>query len=330
MTDDSGIKTVAVTGAGGFIGSYLVRKLLDHGHRVRCIDNFLRGRPKRLEDLGPGAEVINADVRQKEQLTSALQGCEAVFHLAAVNGTENFYNHPELVLDVGVRGMIAVAEACNATGISDLIVASSAEVYQTPAIVPTDEDIALVIPNSLNPRYSYGGSKLISELIAFNYCRNSVPKVQVFRPHNVYGPDMGWKHVIPQLIGKIGAAGPGARRSITIQGDGTETRAFCYVDDIVDGIIAMWRHGATMNVYHIGSMEEVSIRQLVIEIGCAMDVELDVIASPGMEGGTPRRCPDIGKMRKLGYDPAVPLSEGVRRTVTWYLQNPAGTENSLL
>lgn len=322
--------TVAVTGAGGFIGAYLVRGLLAQGHTVRCVDNFLRGRPERLKDLGDKAELVTADVREKADLLPIFEGCQAVFHLAAVNGTENFYNHPKLVLDVGVRGIIAVAEACNELKVPDLVVASSAEVYQTPAIVPTDESVPLIIPNSLNPRYSYGGSKLISELIAFNYCRKTLSKVQVFRPHNVYGPDMGWKHVIPQIIGRIATAEGGKRRTITIQGDGSETRAFCYVDDIVNGILTMWQAGETMNVYHIGSMEEVSIRHLVEEIGRALDVEVEIVPGPASEGGTPRRGPDISKMRAIGYDPAISLSAGVARTVAWYKDNLEGSANSLL
>lgn len=324
------MKTVAITGAGGFIGAYLVRELSKRGYRVRALDNFLRGRPERLAAVDASVEVIKADVRCKEELLAVFDGCQAVFHLAAVNGTENFYNHPDLVLDVGVKGMMAVAEACIEANVPDLVVASSAEVYQTPSVVPTDESTPLVIPNSLNPRYSYGGSKLISELIAFNYCRDKLDKVQVFRPHNVYGPDMGWKHVIPQLIGKVLAAGEGSERTITIQGDGLETRAFCYVDDIVNGIIQMWENGETMNVYHIGSMEEVSIRHLVGEIGRACGVELNILTSAAMEGGTPRRCPDIAKMGKLGYAPQVDLAEGVRRTVQWYLQNASNESSNAL
>jgi UDP-glucose 4-epimerase len=321
------MSVIAVTGAGGFIGAYLVRALLARGHEVRCVDNYLRGRPERLEGLSGNAVLAAADVRDKAQLLPIFEGCEAVFHLAAVNGTENFYNHPDLVLDVGVRGMIAVAEACVELGVPDLVVASSAEVYQTPAVVPTDETVPLIIPNSLNPRYSYGASKLISELIAFNYCRDKLRKVQVFRPHNVYGPDMGWKHVIPQLVGKIAASEDG---KITIQGDGSETRAFCYVDDIVEGIITMWEKGANMDVYHIGSMEEVSIRQLIEVIGQAMGTEIEVIPGPLMEGGTPRRCPDIAKMMSLGYQPKVSLAEGVKRTADWYAENAPATGNAML
>src|SRR3546814_14938535 len=115
----------------------------------------------------------------------------------------------------------------------------------------------MIIPDSLNPRYSYGGSKLSSELIAFNYCRDKLAKVQVFRPHNIYGPNMGWKHVIPQLIEKVRAAVARGEDRIEIQGDGSETRAFCYVEDVVDGILTMWQNGETMTVYHIGAMEGV-------------------------------------------------------------------------
>ncbi|MEJ2408466.1 MAG: NAD-dependent epimerase/dehydratase family protein [Novosphingobium sp.] len=321
---------VAVTGAAGFIGAYLTRRLLRDGHHVLAIDNFLRGRASRLDDCQGDLARADIDVRDTQALTKALAGYDAVFHLAAINGTENFYQRPQLVLDVGVRGAIAVSEACVAAGVGDLVVASSAEVYQTPQVVPTPEDIPMIIPNSLNPRYSYGGSKLISELIAFNYCRDRLSKVQVFRPHNVYGPDMGWKHVIPQLIEKIEAARAQGSNVIPIQGDGSETRAFCYVDDIVEGILTMWRNGSTMEVYHIGSMEEVSIRTLVDTIAQAMGCPVTVEPTAAAEGGTPRRCPDIAKMRALGYDPRVSLREGVNRTTDWYLAHPRNDEGNQL
>ena len=321
---------VAVTCSGGFIGAYLTRRLVADGHDVLALDNFLRGRPERLVELEGQARIVNADVRDKEQLVQLFAGLDAVLHLAAVNGTENFYNHPDLVLDVGVKGALAVSEACIEAKVPALVVASSAEVYQTPAIVPTDESVPLLIPNTLNPRYSYGGSKLISELIAFNYCRDKLDKVQVFRPHNVYGPDMGWKHVIPQLVAKIAAAVKDGSRRIELQGDGSETRAFCFVDDIVDGIVTMWERGETMNVYHIGSMEEVTIRQLVDLIAAAMNADIEIVSGPAAEGGTPRRCPDTAKLGALGYQPKVSLEEGIRRTVAWYIDHAPDGANALL
>ncbi|APX84835.1 NAD-dependent dehydratase [Methylorubrum extorquens] len=319
---------LAVTGAGGFIGAHLTRALLAEGHEVVAIDNYIRGQASRLANAQGAIERVTLDVRDKDALVEALRGVECVFHLAAVNGTENFYTQPQLVLDVGVRGALAVSEACIEAGVPDLVVASSAEVYQTPRVVPTDETIEMVIPDSLNPRYSYGGSKLISELIAFNYCRDKLRKVQVFRPHNIYGPDMGWKHVVPQLIEKIVAAGDGG--SITLQGDGSETRAFCYVSDVVDGIVRMWRDGESMNVYHIGSMEEVAIRDLARITAEALGTRVDLIAGPAAAGATPRRCPDIGKMQAIGYAPSVSLVQGIERTVAWYRENPAPTDSNPL
>ncbi|CAO4135628.1 NAD-dependent epimerase/dehydratase family protein [Methylorubrum extorquens] len=319
---------LAVTGAGGFIGAHLTRALLAEGHEVVAIDNYIRGEASRLADAQGAIERVTLDVRDKDALVEALRGVECVFHLAAVNGTENFYTQPQLVLDVGVRGALAVSEACIEAGVPDLVVASSAEVYQTPRVVPTDETIEMVIPDSLNPRYSYGGSKLISELIAFNYCRDKLRKVQVFRPHNIYGPDMGWKHVVPQLIEKIVAAGDGG--SITLQGDGSETRAFCYVSDVVDGIVRMWRDGESMNVYHIGSMEEVAIRDLARITAEALGTRVELIAGPAAAGATPRRCPDIGKMQAIGYAPSVSLVQGIERTVAWYRENPAPTDSNPL
>ena len=140
----------------------------------------------------------------------AVRGVDEVHHLAFVNGTEFFYSAPELVLDVGVKGMINVIDACRATASRNLVLASSSEVYQTPPQVPTDESAPLLVPDPPNPRYSYGGGKIISELMAINYGRKLFDRVLIFRPHNVYGPDMGFEHVIPQFALRLKQAGGAA------------------------------------------------------------------------------------------------------------------------
>lgn len=322
-----------VTGGSGFIGAYLVRALLGQGWEVAVVDNLARGRAARLAGVIDSIEWHETDVRDAAALRPALQGADVVFHLAAVNGTENFYNHPELVLDVGIRGALAVIEEAAAAGVPDIVMASSAEVYQTPPRIPTDESVPLTLPNSLNPRYSYGGSKIATELIAFNYRRESFRKVQVFRPHNIYGPDMGWKHVIPQFILRaLDAAqnNPVGSLPFPIQGDGSETRAFCYVDDAVRGIITMHSEGAHREIYHIGNPELTSIRQLAKEVGRAIDREVDVIAGDLAEGGTTKRKPDIGKMESIGYSPEISLAEGLKKSVDWYRDHPPEDNNSLL
>lgn len=314
---------MVVTGGGGFIGAYLVKRLVADGWDVAVVDTMIRGSASRFSEVADEVELFDCDVRDQEALEKAFSGAQVVMHLAAVNGTENFYKRPELVLDVGVRGALAVVNAGRNTGVPDLVVASTAEVYQTPAVIPTPETIALTLPDSLNPRYSYGGSKIVSELIAFNYAQEHYQRVQVFRPHNVYGPDMGWKHVIPQFIVRAARAAEstGAVKSFDIQGDGTDTRAFCFVDDIVDGILTMYQHGGHREIYHIGNDDEVSIAELARRIGRLMGLELEIRPGPSAAGGTPRRCPDIDKMRALGYAPRVSLDEGLSRTAAWYLEH---------
>ena len=316
-------KRVIVTGGTGFIGAYLVKELVQRGWQVAVIDNQVRGDKSRLASVTNDIEFFSIDVRDEDSVTSAVRGAEVVMHLAAINGTENFYTQPELVLDVGVRGALAVVNACRRANVPDLVVASSAEVYQTPAVVPTPENVALTLPNSLNPRYSYGGSKIISELIAFNYAQDHFRKVQVFRPHNVYGPDMGTKHVIPQFILRATKLEHTSNETtpFVIQGTGAETRAFCYVDDAVNGILTMHEHGQTREVYHIGNDEEVTINALAHQVASCMGIELQIQTAQAAEGGTPRRCPDISKMRALGYAPRVNLQSGLASTVKWYLDH---------
>ncbi|PBA31078.1 NAD-dependent dehydratase [Mycobacterium intracellulare] len=315
---------VVVTGGGGFIGAYLVRRLVRDGFDVAVIDTMVRGDAGRLAEVADDIELFTCDVRDQAPLEKAFAGAEVVMHLAAINGTENFYKRPELVLDVGLRGALAVVNAGRNAGVPDLVVASSAEVYQTPTVVPTPETVPLMLPDSLNPRYSYGASKIISELIAFDYAQDHYRKVQVFRPHNVYGPDMGYKHVIPQFIVRAADARKAATGGVApfdIQGDGSQTRAFCYVDDVIEGVLTMYAKGGHREIFHIGNDEEVSIRDLAARVANVVGVEVEIRSTEAAPGGTQRRCPDIGKMRKLGYRPAVNLDEGLKRTAAWYLQH---------
>lgn len=315
---------VVVTGGGGFIGAYLVKRLVRDGWDVAVVDSMVRGDPGRIAEVADDVELFTCDVRDQQALERALVGAEVIMHLAAINGTENFYKRPELVLDVGLRGALAVVNAGRSVGVPDLVVASTAEVYQTPAVVPTPETVALTLPNSLNPRYSYGGSKIVTELIAFNYGQEHFRKVQVFRPHNVYGPNMGWKHVIPQFVTRAiegRQANPVGAVPFEIQGDGAETRAFCFVDDIVDGVLTMYAQGGHREIYHIGNDEEVTISDLASRVGKTLGIELDIRPGESAIGGTPRRCPDITKMRSLGYRPEVSLDDGLERTVAWYREH---------
>jgi nucleoside-diphosphate-sugar epimerase len=184
--------------------------------------------------------------------------------------------------------------------------------------------VPLSVPDPLNPRYSYGGGKIICELMAINYGRKHFDKVVIFRPHNVYGPDMGWEHVIPQLAIRMKGICDINQEEVVdfpIQGSGEETRSFVFIDDFIDGLVLVIEKGKHLNIYHIGTMDEIPIKELAAAIGTIFGKEIRIIPGTLPAGGTPRRCPDISKLMELGYDPVISLNEGLKSTVAWYSDN---------
>lgn len=313
-----------VTGGTGFLGSSVVRRLVTGGASVRILDDNSRGAVRRLGAVADDVELLVADIRDGERVRQAARGVECVIHLAYVNGTEYFYSRPELVLDVGVRGMLSVIDACRAAGVGHLVLASSSEVYQTPPAIPTDETAPLCIPDVLNPRYSYGGGKILSELMAINYGRTGFDRVTIFRPHNVYGPDMGWEHVLPQFILRaldaIGRTPSGPVR-FPIQGDGSETRSFIHVDDFTDGVIRVLGRGEHLAIYHIGNPEELSVSEVARRVVAYFGREIELETGTLLSGSTRRRCPDIGKLAALGFRPRIRFDEGLPSIADWYAAN---------
>ena len=315
---------ILVTGGSGFIGSALVTAWVAAGHSVRVLDDNSRGSPHRLRDVEKDIEFIAGDVRDAAAVASAALGMDEVHHLAFVNGTELFYTMPELVLDVGVRGMINVIDACRKHDIGTLMLASSSEVYQAPPHVPTDERAPLTVPDPLNPRYSYGAGKMISEIMAINFGRKFFERVLIFRPHNIYGADMGWEHVIPQFalrLHKLAIAQPSGTLRFAIQGTGQETRSFCFIDDLVAGVTALRDKGEHLGIYHVGTADELAIAELARRIARIAGRDIELVAGPPAPGGAPRRCPDISKLARLGYKPRVTLDQGLKATLDWYWRN---------
>jgi len=313
-----------VTGGTGFIGSALVRALLKAGHSVRSLDNETRGRVGRLADVAADVEMIQGDIRDPAAVDSATRGVDCVCHLAYINGTEFFYSAPEVILDVAVRGMTNVLDACMRHGVGDLVLASSSEVYQTPLHVPTDESAALSVPDVLNPRYSYGGGKIICELMAVNYGRKHFTRSVIFRPHNVFGPDMGWEHVVPQFalrMHRLSKEHPAGVIQFPIRGSGQATRSFVYIDDFTDGAMAVIERGKHLNIYHIGTTLEISAADLAVRVGRSFGREIEIVPGAPVPGETPRRCPDIGKLQALGFTPSRDFQKSLDHTAAWYAAN---------
>ena len=315
------LSKVLVTGGTGFIGSYLVKSLIDNGSSVVVLDNNYRGTKSNLNNFKNRIDFVEGDIRDKEVVKKALDNVTTVFHLAFINGTNTFYSNPDLVLDVGLKGIINLLDLIKDSDVKNFIFASSSEVYQTPKKIPTDEEEECKVPDIKNPRYSYGSSKLIGEIMTMHYLADHNIQTKIFRPHNVYGPAMGWGHVIPQLIKKIYLNTNKFQNKsceIIIQGTGLETRAFCFVDDAVEAILLVASNGKDKEIYNIGTDHEIKIKDLVIEIAKLLDIKINIKEGELLPGGTNRRCPDIKKIEALGFKNKTNLYEGIKKTVMWY------------
>lgn len=313
-----------VTGGTGFIGAALVKHLLVSGYEVSVFDNNFRGNNHNLVDVKDHIQLFEGDIRDSESVEKACKNQNVLFHLAFINGTENFYTKPELVLDVGISGHINAMNGAKKNDLDCFVYASSSEVYQTADHIPTTEEVACIVPDVRNPRFSYGGAKLTGELLTLHGLSKSIQS-RIFRPHNIYGAAMGFEHVIPQIAKKIYYASEKLSRSeatIEIQGNGMETRAFCHVSDAVKGVRAVYENGLNKNIYHIGKDEETSIRDLCYAIAENMGVtKLSIQTGPLQAGSTLRRCPDIEKIKSIGYQPTMSLKDGLSDTIGWYVNH---------
>ena len=309
------MKKVLVTGGCGFIGHHLVKKLLKTGYEVSVFDNQQRGSIENLKDVEKDIKYYEGDITRITDLNKAVNGVDSIIHLAFINGTKNFYSMPSKVIDIGICGLLNVYNCAKWYDVKELLIASSSETYQKPSIIPTPENVPLIIPDVTNPRYSYGGTKILYELMAQHYHREDFDRVITFRPHNIYGTNMGKDHVIQELIDKIKNCNrilPWKRKPVTLLGDGTQTRAFCHIDDFCDGINILLDHGKDGNIYHIGNEEEITIGDLCKKLFNKMGCDLEIEYSEAPKGETNRRCPDISKLKKLGYSPKINLDIGLK------------------
>tara|TARA_B100000029_G_scaffold515027_1_gene620160 strand:+ start:400 stop:1335 length:936 start_codon:yes stop_codon:yes gene_type:complete len=303
-------KKFLVTGGTGFIGSNISKFLVEKNFSVKIFDNNFRGNLKKIENIRKKIKFVKGDVRNKKQLNQATKNVDAVIHLAYVNGTKYFYSKPTLVLDIAIKGTLNVVEACIKNKVKELYLASSSEVYQTPNKIPTDESEPLKIPNIFNPRYSYGGGKILTELMGIHYGKKYFKKLIIFRPHNVYGKNMGFEHVIPEFINRFRSL---KRKNFKIQGTGNEIRSFIYIEDFVSAFNLILKHGKHLNIYNIGTGEKIKIRDLANKLSKIFKKKIILRKSSAAAGGTKIRVPNINKIRKLGFKPKFNLENGLKK-----------------
>ena len=306
-------KNILVTGGSGFIGSAIVSYLVKSGYKVIVYDNNSRGKTERLAKVRKYIKFIKGDIRDKKKLLSITGKVDTVIHLAYVNGTKFFYKKPFEILDIAVNGLINILEFCKKKKVKNFFLASSSEVYQNPLKIPTDEKEMLKIPNIYNPRYSYGGGKIISELYGLYFAKKFFKKFIIFRPHNVYGKDMGEDHVIPQFIKRFKKLGK--RKQFLIFGTGKEIRSFIYIDDFISGFSKIFKKGKNQEIYNIGTNEKIKISNLALLIANIFKKKIILRKTQILEGSPNVRCPNIKKIKKLGFKQNIRLKDGIKKTL---------------
>jgi len=241
-----------------------------------------------------------------------MKGTDAVIHLAYINGTKFFYTKPVLTLDIAIKGIINVIDLCIKNRIKELYLASSSEVYQTPDKIPTNESEPLRIPDVFNPRYSYGGGKILTELMGVHYGKKYFKKLIIFRPHNVYGPDQMGGHVIPDFKRKFKSLKK-MNKKFEIQGSGDEVRSFIYIDDFLEAFNLILEKGKHLNIYNIGNSERIKIKNLAYKMAKLYNKKI-LIKNVSLRKGSARyRVPDIKKIKKLGFKSRFNLDRGLKK-----------------
>ena len=324
-------KKVLITGGAGFIGYHLSKLLAGQGHDITIADNFFRS--KHDDDFSallamPNVTLVTADLTKPESWDQLGGGYDCVYHLVGINGTKFFYEIPHEVLRIGVLTTVNALEWFRGTNNkpgAKILYTSSNEAYASGfdlgiVPIPTQEQVPLVIADPYNPRWSYGGQKLIGELFFINYSRAYNFRMSIVRPHNFYGPRAGYEHVIPEVIGRV------ARKVEPFPIFGADDRrSFCYIADAAEAIQKMMESGMTDGgTYNIGTTEETGIKNLIekiFDITGWHPAALDVKNSP--EGSVKRRLADVSKIKTdTGWEAATLLDDGLRATVAWYLAHP--------
>lgn len=304
---------VVITGAAGFLGSHLCDRFLKEGFEVIGIDNFLTGRPENIAHLfgHPRFKFIHYSVTNYIYIDGPV---DLVLHFACPASPVDYMRHPIHTMKVDSLGTI------NTLGLAKLkkaryILASTSEIYGHAHVHPQPETYWGYV-NPIGPRSVYHEAKRFSEALCMAYHREHGIDVRIARIFNTYGERMRLNdgRVIPTFLTKALRNEP-----IPIHGDGSQTRSFCYVEDMVEGIYRLATYeGLQGEVFNLGNPQEVSIKDLADNILKITKSSSTVMFLPPREEDPPRRCPDITKAKKLlHWEPKVDLLEGLARTVRW-------------
>jgi UDP-glucuronate decarboxylase len=319
MTDD--VESVLIAGGAGFVGSHLCESLLDDGVEVVCVDNFGSGRRENISHLIDRNKftVLEADIRKRESYPKV----DLVYHLASRASPKDFTDFPvqiALTNTEGTRRLLQYTVEHDAR----MVFASTSEVYGDPEVHPQPESYNGNV-NIRGKRGCYDESKRFGETLTVAYEREYDVDIRTARIFNTYGPRMRPDdgRVIPTFLSQVLAG-----KDLTVYGDGSQTRSFCYVKDLVEGLRRLGEYdGLQGEVLNLGSQNEITIHTLAEEIANLFEGEGDIVYEPLPEDDPQQRRPDTSKaQRLLNWEPTVGLQEGLKRTISHYRQSISTTD----
>lgn len=305
--------TILVTGGAGFLGSHLCERLLARGDDVICVDNFFTGRKDNIVHLlpNPRFELIRHDIVQPLHVDP-----DQIYNLACPASPPAYQENPIKTIKtstVGMVNMLGMAKRCGAR----LLQASTSEVYGDPQVHPQREDYWGYV-NPLGPRSCYDEGKRVAESLCMNYHIEHGVEVRIMRIFNTYGPRMDPNdgRVVSNFITQALRGYP-----LTVFGDGKQTRSFCYVDDLIEGMVRLMDQDEHIGPVNIGNPNEFTVKELaemVLELTGSQS-KLDYRELP--KDDPKQRCPDISRAKEwLGWEPTVFLREGLEKTIPYYRQ----------
>ncbi len=304
---------VLITGGAGFLGSHLCERLLSEGHEVICLDNFGSGQRDNITEFEdhPAFTVADRDVR----IPGSLPSVDRIYHLASRASPADFTDFPvniALANTQGTRRLLDHARACDAR----MVFASTSEVYGDPEVHPQPETYTGNV-NIRGVRGCYDESKRFGETLTVAYQRKYDVDARTVRIFNTYGPRMRPDdgRVVPTFVTQALRG-----EDLTIYGDGEQTRSFCYVDDLIEGLVSLMRvDNPEHDVYNIGKENERTIKELAHEVLDLTDTESDIVYEPLPEDDPSQRRPDITRAKtELNWEPKVGLQEGLGETISYF------------
>lgn len=306
-----------VLGGAGFLGSHLCDRLVAEGWRVTCVDNLVTGDARNLEHLAanPNFRYLNHNISNGLSIDGAV---DYVLHLASPASPPDYLRLPIETLRVGSFGTYHALELARGKG-AKFLIASTSECYGDPEISPQPETYWGRV-NPVGPRSVYDESKRFSEALTMAYHRSYAVDTRVVRIFNTYGPRMRLNdgRALPNFLYQALS-----RQPITVYGNGSQTRSFCYVDDLIEGIWRLMKSDEHEPV-NIGNPQEITILEFAERIRQLTGTTVPIVFEPLPQDDPKQRCPDITKAKRLlGWEPKVPLAEGLQRTLRYFQQQLA-------